>query len=219
MPGTGTKTKTLLRLTALACLIGGGALWALSPVGVELATLKFKTPDAFWKLFPSAPLLLALGVLGLLLGRSGGRGLAAKVGLWGTLAGLLLVAAGDVGLFHLGVDDAYIMAAPAYRAFRVGLLLLAVGALLFGAAETRTGGLPMWTGLPFALSALAGLLAVSQDLGPFGAALWAVFGAGWVWLGLALLVGMFGWGRRRAPARRSTTRIARSPCGVFAAKG
>ena len=200
MPGTGTKTKTLLRLTALACLIGGGALWALSPVGVELATLKFKSPDVFWKLFPSAPLLLALGVLGLLLGRNGGRGLAAKVGLWGALAGLLLVAAGDVGLFHLGVDDAYIMAAPAYRAFRLGLLLLAAGALLFGAAETRAGGLPAWAGLPFALSALAGLLAVSQDLGPFGAALWAVFGAGWVWLGLAILVGMFGRFRRRGPA-------------------
>jgi hypothetical protein len=186
--GAGSKTGSLLWWASLACLVGGGVLWALSPVGVELSETKFKTPEVFWKLFPSAPLLLAFGTLGLLFQRTEGRGLAARIGLWAALAGLLLVAAGAAGLFHLGVDDAYIMAAPAYHAFRAGLVLLAAGALLFAAAETRSRGLPTWVGLPFALSALAGLVAVSQDLGPFGAALWAVFGAGWVWLGLTASV-------------------------------
>ena len=194
------RIRGLIRWASLACLVGGGALWALSPVGIALSEAKFKTPDVFWKLFPSAPLLLALGVLGLILGRNGGRVLTAKVGLWGALAGLLLVTVGGVGLFHLGVDDVYLMSAPAYRALRAGLLLLAAGALVFGAAETRVGGLPVWAGLPFALSALAGLLAVSRDLDSFGAALWAVFGTGWVWLGLALLVGTLRKVRRRARA-------------------
>ena len=189
MSKAGQKIGWLLRWASLACMVGGGALWALSPVGVALSEAKFKTPDVFWKLFPSAPLLLAIGVLGLIFGHHEGRGLAAKVGLWGALVGLLLVAAGDVGLFHLGLDDAYIVSAPAYRAFRTGLLLLAAGALLFAFAETRSRGLPAWAGAPFAIASLAGLLAVARDLGPFGAALWAVFGAGWVWLGLAVWTG------------------------------
>jgi len=186
--GAGSKIGGLLWWASLACLVGGGVLWALSPVGVELSELKFKTPDVFWKLFPTAPLLLAVGVLGLLLMRREGRSLAAKIGLWAALAGLVLVAAGDAGLYHLGVDDVYIMTAPAYRAFRVGLVVLAAGALLFAAAETRGWGLPAWAGLPFALSALAGFVAVFQDMGAFGAALWALFGAGWAWLGFALAV-------------------------------
>ncbi len=188
MPRLGSKIKTLLWWAALACLIGGGALWALSPMGVELSELQFKTPDVFWKLFLSAPLLLAFGLLGLLARRTVGRGLAARIGLLTALAGLALVVAGDAGLFHLGVDDTYIMAAPAYRTFRVGLVLVATGALLFAVAETRGRGLPAWVGLPFAIASLAGLVAFARDLGPFGAALWAVFGAGWAWLGLSLLV-------------------------------
>lgn len=189
VPGMASKIKTLLGWTALGCLVGGGALWALSPLGVELSAAKFKSPDVFWQLFPSAPLLLALGLVGLLLPGRGGRGPAERAGIWTGLAGAVLVLGGAVGLFHLGVDDAFIVAAPAYRAFRAGLVLLASGALVFAFAGTRAGRLPAPAGLTFALSALAGLLSVARDLGPFGAALWSVFGAGWVWLGLGLLVG------------------------------
>ena len=209
VPGTGPKIKTLVGWAALACLIGGGLLWSLSPLGVELSELKFKTPDVFWKLFPSAPLLLAAGLLGLLFRRGTGRGPAARIGLWVALAGLLLVAAGDVGLYHLGVDDDYIVTAPAYRAFRIGLVLTAAGALLFGASETRSRGLPVWVGLPFAIASLAGLLAFAQDLGPFGAALWAVFGAGWAWLGFGLAAGSF----------QKTGRPARAADGAPTAAG
>ena len=189
---------------SLACLVGGGVLWTLSPLGVRLSELNFKAPDVFWKLFPSAPLLLAVGLLGLYVWGAASRGLAARLGFWVAFAGLALIVAGDVGLYYLDLDDYYIMTAPAYRAFRVGLILLAVGAFLFGATETRERRLPTWGGLPFALSALTGLVAVWQDLGPFGAALWAVFGAGWVWLGLALSVELIlrsrQAGRRAGPA-------------------
>jgi hypothetical protein len=202
----GSRIGTLLWWVSLACLIGGGVLWALSPLGVELSGLKFKTPDVFWKLFPSSPALLFAGLIGLLW-RGRRSGTVAKIGLWAALAGSALIVAGDVGLFHLNLDDTFIMSAPAYRALRAGLVLLAAGALIFGAAETRSGGLPAWAGLPFALSALVGLVAVARDLGPFGAALWAVFGAGWVWLAFALFVGssrIKGWtaeGGRTGEAR------------------
>ncbi len=208
MFGAGSKIGRLLWWASLACLVGGGMLWALSPVGVELSEMKFKTPDVFWKLFPSAPLLLAFGLLGLLFRRGEGRRPAAKIGLMATLAGTLLVAAGDVGLYHLGVDDAFIVAAPAYRTFRAGLVLLAAGALLFAAAETKSRGLPVWGGLPFAFSALAGLVAGARDLGIFGATLWAVFGAGWVWLGFALSVDSFR--KTGRPARRGGAAAGRS---------
>jgi hypothetical protein len=213
--GPGSKIGTLLRWAPLAFLIGGGALWALSPLGVRLSEAKFKTPDVFWKLFVSAPLTLGLGLVGLSLLGGERRGLAAKIGLWAALAGAALVVAGDAGLFHLGVDDYYIMAAPAYRAFRAGLVLLAAGALLFGAAETRNRGLPVWAGLPFALSALSGLAAAVQDLGPFGAALWAVFGAGWIWLGFAFLVDSFqGTGRGEAISGRRSGHGLTMPKGT-----
>jgi hypothetical protein len=188
VPGTQTGTGNLMGWAVLVCLLEGSILWALSPIGVELSALKFKTPDVFWRLFPSAPLLLALGVSGLIFEREAGRGLWTRIWLLTTLAGLVLVLGGAAGLFHLGLDDVFIISAPAYRAFRAGLVILAAGALLFSVAGTREGSLPVWGGLPFALSSLAGLLAVLQDLGSFGAALWSVFGAGWVWLGLALLV-------------------------------
>ncbi len=183
-----SRIATLLWWVSLACLIGGGVLWALSPLGVELSALKFKTPNAFWKLFPSSPALLFAGLIGLYLRRRSRRGTVAKIGLWAAVVGSALIVAGAVGLFHLGVDDTFIMSAPAYRTLRAGFVLLTAGALLFGAAETRSGGLPAWGGLPFALSALAGLVAVARDLGPFGAALWAIFGAGWVWLAFVLFV-------------------------------
>ncbi len=128
----GSRIATLLLWASLACLIGGGILWSLSPVGVELSGLKFKTPDVFWKLFPLSPALLFAGLIGLYLWRREGRSTAARIGLWAAFAGSALIVAGDVGLFHLGVDDTFIMAAPAYRAFRGGLVLLAAGALLFG---------------------------------------------------------------------------------------
>ena len=95
MSQSASKLGTLFRWASLACLIGGGALWALSPLGVRLSELKFKTPEVFWKLFVSAPLTLILGLVGLYLMGGERRGLAARVGLWATFAGLLLVVAGS----------------------------------------------------------------------------------------------------------------------------
>lgn len=185
-------------------VVPGGVLWALSPVGVSLSDSLFHTPNVFWKLFPSAPLLILLGLLGLQLRQAAGRssGLIEKVGFFVAVLGLLTILVGDVGLYWLNVDDAYIMTAPAYRAFRLGLLVFAVGSILFAVAAPRDGALPTWGLVPFVVGALCGLVAFARDLGSFGAILWALFGLGWAWLGLSLAVqGFLSFLRARRTAR------------------
>jgi O-antigen/teichoic acid export membrane protein len=177
----------LIRWMGLLC-VPGGVLWALSPTGVYLSELRFHTPNVFWKLFPSAPLLLMLGLIGLHVLISDRSGRLERAGFYATLLGLLLILAGDVGEFWLRIDDVYIMTAPAYRAFRLGLIVMAAGSILFGVAVGRDRTLPVWGVLPFAIGALCGLASVVRDLGAFGAVLWILFGVGWMWLGFAVLV-------------------------------
>ena len=168
--------------------VPGGVLWALSPLGIQLSVLRFHTPNVFWKLFPSAPLLLLIGLVGLHFRISERSGRLERAGFFLALLGLVLVLVGNVGQFWLGIDDTYIMTAPAYRAFRIGLLVLAVGSALLGVAAARDGTLGLWGALPFVVGALCGLVAFLGDLGTFGAMLWILFGVGWAWLGLALLL-------------------------------
>ncbi|MBA3793045.1 MAG: hypothetical protein H0X19_02765 [Rubrobacter sp.] len=172
-------------------VVPGGVLWALSPIGATISETAFGTPNVFWKLFPAAPLLLLAGLVGLQLRQWGRSGLLQKVGFALALLGLVLVVAGDAGLYWLGLDDVYIMTAPAYRAFRFGLLLLGVGSILFGLAAPRDGALPTWGLLPFVIGSLCGLVAFAVDLGAFGTVLWMLFGLGWAWLGLSLAVNGF----------------------------
>ena len=154
----------LLRWTGLLC-VPGGVLWALSPTGVYLSELRFNTPNVFWKLFPSAPLLVLVGLIGLHVLISGRSGWLERVGFYVALLGLVLILAGDVGEFWLRTDDVYLMTAPAYRAFRLGLILLAAGSILFGVGAGRDRSLPVWGALPFSIGALCALISVVKNLG------------------------------------------------------
>jgi hypothetical protein len=174
----------ILRWSGLL-VVPGGVLWALSPVGVSLSDSLFHTPNVFWKLFPSAPLLILVGLVGLQFQQAGRSGLLEKMGFCVALLGLVLIVVGDVGLYWLGIDEAYIMTAPAYRALRLGLLVLAAGSILFAVAAPRDGALPTWGLLPFVIGSLCGLISFARDLGSFGAVLWILFGLGWAWLGLS----------------------------------
>jgi hypothetical protein len=177
----------LLKWGGILC-VPGGVLWALTPTGISISNLAFHTPNVFWKLFWPAPLLILLGLVGLQLRQSGRSGLLGKLGFFVAILGLVMVIAGDVGLYWLGVDDDYIVTAPAYNTFRLGLLVLAVGSILFGVTSPRDGALPTWGLLPFVVGSLCGLISFSRDLGSFGAMLWILFGVGWAWLGLSLAV-------------------------------
>lgn len=196
------KLWTFVRWALAIMCVPGGMLWALSPVGVQLSEAQFKTPDVFWKLFPSAPLLMLAGLLGMRLWRMDRPGLLERIGFYAAIAGVVLVVAGDVTKFYLGLDDVYLMSAPGYRAMRVGFIVLALGSILLGAAGARSGRLPVWGALPFAVCSLAGLVAVVKDFESFGAMLWIAFGAGWAWLGFSLFAeGIFsfikGWRSKR----------------------
>ena len=197
----------LVRWSGLLCL-PGGALWALSPTGVYISNFAFHTPNVFWKLFWPAPLLMLLGLIGLQLRQSERSGLPQKIGFLVAAVGLVMVMAGDIGLYWLGIDDMFIVTAPAYHTFRIGLIVLAVGSIFFAVTSPRDGALPSWGLLPFVLGSLCGLVSFSRDLGTFGAALWILFGVGWAWLGLSLAVeGFTSYLRKR---RSSTATAAKS---------
>lgn len=211
--------KKLLAVTFAAAVwfasmftIPGGALWALTPMGVSLAEARLPSgPDGFWQLFASAPLLMIVGVVGLhwrgLTGSVTGSGWLRWVAFLVALAGFAMVAAGNVGQFWLGVDDTFILTAPAYRAFRIGLFVAAAGMLLVGISALKDRTVPSWTIPPFLVGALGGFVAFTGDLGATGAMLWALFGLGWVWLGVVVffqdVLGLV-LGRFRKPAAKET---------------
>lgn len=190
----------IVRWSVLLC-VPGGVLWALTPLGISLSEYRFSTPAVFWKLFPSAPLLLMLGLIGLQFWQPGRGGWTGRVGFVLSFLGLALIFAGDVGKYWLNIDDTYLTLAPAYRAMRIGFLLFALGSIAFGISVLRARTLPIWSVVPFAVFSVGGLVAVTVDLGTVGATLWILFGAGWAWLGLSLLVEavVTAWRARRKP--------------------
>lgn len=176
-------------LAALAC-VPGGALWALTPLGIQLADQQLPAgSERFWQLFFTAPLLLLVGLAGLWWLGCLGSGRLARVALIVTCVGLGMVVFGNVGQFWFGLDDLFTVTAPAYRTFRIGLVLLALGALVLGIATAYKRTLPAWGALPFVLAALCGLVAFLQDLGDLGAGLWSAFGADWIWLAFSATLG------------------------------
>lgn len=179
--------------------IPGGVLWALSPLGIYLSEYRYSTPAVFWNLFPSAALLMIVGFVGLWLWTRS-PGWLESISFVIVLAGLLLVVAGDVGKYWLGLDDFYLMTAPAYKALRSGFVVLTAGSMLFGVATARNESLPVWAALPFAIMSLAGLISVLRDFGTLGAGMWMLFGIGWAWIGLSLGVAAAAsfWRKRRA---------------------
>ena len=197
----------LLKWSGILC-VPGGVLWALSPTGVYISNFAFHTPNVFWKMFWPAPLLILLGLVGLQLRQWGRSGLLEKLGFFVAILGLIMIIAGDIGLYWLGVDDIFIVTAPAYNAFRIGLLALAVGSILFAVTSPRDGALPTWGLLPFVVGSLCGLVSFSRDFGSFGAILWILFGVGWAWLGLSLVITGFS----------SFLRTRRTTSGGIAAK-
>lgn len=175
-------------MAILLCL-PGGALWSISPLGIALSEQRLlEGSDVFWKLFPTAPFALALGLAGLWWVGAIGSGWVGRVGAGVALFGILMVVAGNVGQFWLDLNDTFTVLAPAYYTFRGGLVGLAVGSVVFGVAGLLARSLPAWGAIPFIVATLCGLVAFVWDLGTLGSGLWAAFGAGWIWLGFSVVL-------------------------------
>jgi hypothetical protein len=195
-------------LCVLQC-IPGGVLWSLSPLGVRLATYRFGTPDAFWKLFPSAPGLLLVGLVGTFFWLGRPKGLA-RIGFIVAVAGMLMVIVGDYGVFYTEIDDRYLLSAPAYRTLRFGLFLMAGGTALFAYGAMRAGTLPKWVALPLLVGSLLGFVSFVRELSYVGGGFWIFYGVTWVWLGLLPPVrGVRAFFERRRKGRKGTPNPAR----------
>lgn len=193
-------------------LIPAGILWSLSPLGVYLSGYAFQTPNVFWRLFPSAPLLMILGLAGVFFFYLRERGILEKVGFWTVVLGASLAIAGTVGKYYLGLDDVYIMSAPAWRAMRVGFMVLAAGAAVFGAGAARERSLPLWGALPFAVASFAGVVSVVRDFGEVGAFMWISFGVGWSFLGMVLFIeSVAGHVKKRRADKDSRSASSKTP--------
>jgi hypothetical protein len=184
------------RLGGLAALVGG-ILWLLTLV---LAQVISPESDA---ILPGAALLLGLGSVAFQARHAGRMGPLGTAGFLTSLAGLLLLAFGSVGEAVIAARVAGIPLQP------ITLTGLGPGALLLGAGVTMSAigaliadVLPRLSPLVLAVSSVGvfvagGLTLVQRVLGgstidvlPFElvplAVLWALFGAGWIWLGFLL---------------------------------
>lgn len=182
-----TLLSRLAYWIAVLFCIPGGALWALTPLGIQLADQRLPSGSArFWQLFSLAPMLLLVGLAGVWLVGCLGSGWIARLSLVAACLGLLIVVFGNVGQFWFGLDDIYPVTAPAYRAFRIGLLVLAVSAATLGVSSAYERALPIWAALPFTVAAFCGLVAFLGGVEELGPGLWSAFGAGWIWLGFSV---------------------------------
>jgi len=170
-------TETRTRLAALALVIAGACFLAYPAIRPYTDETTLAGADAFaspaWLLAHSLAIvgfiLLVLGLLGLYgrlrETRAESLGIAALVLTW-TGVGLVLpyYGAETFGLAAVGeealrqnsasllvtLSDAIRFGEGAWL-FGAGLLALAAGAVLFGAAIWRSGTLPRWSGIPLAL--------------------------------------------------------------------
>ena len=111
------------------------------------------------------------------------KGLA-RLGFAAAVLGILLVLAGDYGVFYTEIDDRFLMSAPAYRALRFGFFLMAAGTALFAYGALRAGSLPRWVALVFLVGSVLGFVSFVRDLSYVGGGLWISYGVAWVLLGL-----------------------------------
>lgn len=172
------QSRDLVRLAALAG-IAGGALWAakVSLDGIAPASRIADLTDAFFFL---APLLMLAGFAGVHARYSPRIGGMGRTGFVNGFIGLALLVVGFASGLAFGVEEAI-------RISSFGFLILAFGLVLLGLEVLKAAALPRWNFLPLAMGLLVPLSVISGDAALLRAPLSALFGLGWVLLGLVLL--------------------------------
>jgi hypothetical protein len=208
MPGS-----RFTRIGGLGALIGG-TLWVAS-FGVAQAIspeLKF--------LVVGPVLLILLGLAALQARHATGSGRLGKAGFALTLIGLVLLAYGSVGDAVIsGTVSGHQYGPIVFAGLAGGSLVLGAGAALTALSVIVANVMPRLSPIPLLIGAtgvaVAGGLALGHQIvdgsgdvfplpiGPL-AALWAVFGLGWLWLGYLL------WVERTPAAERARAALRAS---------
>ena len=195
-------SATRVRLSGLAAILGG-VLWV--PYGVfemlePWGPAVIYRDDLGYQLVTEPLLFLAYslpGSLALLLTSLGLLGIAAHLGLpatrLGRAAGILAYVA--VGLGVLSLAGVVVLFGPVFTSGRIfGSLALGTATFLAGIAAQRAGVQPVWTLGLLALGSMGIFLlplwplVYAVDLLPTtaGAAFMALYGLGWIGLGIAI---------------------------------
>jgi hypothetical protein len=194
--------------------VAGGALWVAS-FGVAQAI----SPQ-FTFLLVGPVLLMLLGLAGLQARHATGSGRLGKAGFGVTLIGLVLLAYGSVGEATIsGSISGHEFGPIVFAGLAAGSLVLGAGAVLTALSVIVANVMPRLSPIPLLIGATgvaaAGGLALGRQIvggsgdifplpvGPL-AALWAVFGVGWLWLGYLL------WAERTPAAERARAALRAS---------
>lgn len=173
------KTGELpVRLAALAGIVGG-TFWGVKVVLDGLAPnsgISGSTDAVFFV----APLLMTAALAGLharYAGRIVGMG---RTGFVNGFIGLALLVVGFASGLSFGAEEAM-------RISSFGFLILAFGLVLLGLEVMKVAALPRWNFIPLVMGLLVPLSVISGDAALLRAPLSALFGLGWVLLGIVLL--------------------------------
>jgi hypothetical protein len=208
MPGS-----RFTRLGGLGALVGG-TLWVASFGVAQAISPQFKF------LVVGPVLLILLGLAALQARHATGSGRLGKAGFGVTLIGLVLLAYGSVGDAMISGSVSGIHYGPiVFAGLAAGSLVLGAGAALTALSVIVANVMPRLSPIPLLIGATgvaaAGGLALGHQIvggsgdvfplpiGPL-AALWAVFGLGWLWLGYLL------WVERTPAAERARAALLAS---------
>jgi hypothetical protein len=211
MPGS-----RFTRIGGFGALVGG-TLWVASFGVAQAISPEFKF------LLVGPVLLMLLGLAALQARHATGSGRLGKAGFGVTLIGLVLLAYGSVGDASIsGTLSGATFGPIVIAGLAAGSLVLGAGAALTALSVIVANVMPRLSPIPLLIGATgvaaAGGLALGHQIvggsgdvfplpvGPL-AALWAVFGLGWLWLGYLLWVERTPAAERaRAALRASETR-------------
>jgi len=192
MPGS-----RFTRIGGFGALVGG-TLWVASFGVAQAISPEFKF------LVVGPVLLMLLGLAALQARHATGSGRLGKAGFSLTLIGLVLLAYGSVGDAMIsGSISGHEFGPIVFAGLAAGSLVLGAGAALTALSILVANVMPRLSPIPLLIGATgvaaAGGLALGHQIvggsgdvlplpiGPL-AALWAVFGLGWLWLGYLLWV-------------------------------
>jgi hypothetical protein len=192
-----------LRLCGFAAILGGAMfllMIAFAETNLENTTI--------WSFIPILPILLTLGAAGLY--TFSGANVAVRATAVLTGIGTIAMALGFALMSWLDTEEGWMLMV-------IGILMMTLGLLLFGLANWRARVLPRWNWLPLVIGVITMAMLLPGLLGvPLGGTdseldfnLWSgATGAGWVLLGLLLLID------RRAPSPALTTLVTLFALGL-----